>query len=141
MGFTTSRELNLAPTDQLPRFNMPLELGIFLGCRRFGGTPHQHKVCLVLDREAYRYQKFISDISGQDIHSHDNQPQIAVSHVRDWLQSAIQPRKLAGGAHIWHRYNRFRRELPSICRRLRILEEEITFPDLFAMVQAWVEAR
>ncbi len=48
----------LAPENLLPRFNMPLELGIFLGCRKFGNAKHRMKVCLILDREPYRYQKF-----------------------------------------------------------------------------------
>jgi len=40
-----------ANDEGLPRFNMPLELGLFLGYRRYG-TPRDHrKVCLVLDRE------------------------------------------------------------------------------------------
>ncbi|WP_232793168.1 hypothetical protein [Caulobacter hibisci] len=33
----------------LPRFNMPLELGIFLGAKRFGGEGHVGKRCLILD--------------------------------------------------------------------------------------------
>ena len=47
----------------LPRFNMPLELGLFLGAQRFGIGPQARKSCLVLDRERYRYQEFISDIA------------------------------------------------------------------------------
>jgi hypothetical protein len=35
----------------LPRFNMPLELGIFLGAQRFGTRQHKTKNCLILDRE------------------------------------------------------------------------------------------
>ena len=50
----------------LPRFNMPLELGIDLGCRRFGSKNHKQKLLLILDREPYRYQKFMSDIIGGD---------------------------------------------------------------------------
>lgn len=56
-----------------PRFNMPLELGVFLGAKKFGIHEHKRKKCLVVDREPYRYQKFISDISGQDIQAHNNQ--------------------------------------------------------------------
>jgi hypothetical protein len=48
---------------QLPRFNMPLELGIFLGAKRFGGS--SKKRCLIMDRQPYRYQRFISDIGGR----------------------------------------------------------------------------
>src|SRR6266550_5360914 len=51
----------------LPRFNMPLELGMFLAAKRFGGAKQRRKVCLVLDTMPYRYQQFISDIAGQDI--------------------------------------------------------------------------
>ena len=42
---------------QLPRFNMPLELGIFLGAKRFGGRSSR-KRCLILDRARYRYKSF-----------------------------------------------------------------------------------
>ena len=41
-------ELN---TAGLPRFNMPLELSIFLGAKKLGGRDHRNKQCLVLDRE------------------------------------------------------------------------------------------
>ena len=49
---------------------MPLELGLFLGAKRFGRGEQKSKTCLILDVERYRYQKFISDISGQDIAAH-----------------------------------------------------------------------
>ena len=48
----------------LPRFNMPLELGVFLGAKKFGIEEQERKKCLILDAEPYRYQQFISDIAG-----------------------------------------------------------------------------
>lgn len=36
---------------RLPRFNMPLELGIFLGAKRYGGAKQGRKSCLILERE------------------------------------------------------------------------------------------
>lgn len=45
--------------NNLPRFNMPLELGVFLGAKRYGGPDQRRKNCLILDREQYRYQQFI----------------------------------------------------------------------------------
>ena len=51
--------------NDLPRFNMPFELGLFLGARRFGKGDQRRKLCLVLEAERYRYQKFLSDIAGQ----------------------------------------------------------------------------
>lgn len=55
------------PETQLPRFNMPLELGLFLGAKRYGDTHQQTKSCKILDTERFRFQKFCSDIAGQDI--------------------------------------------------------------------------
>ncbi len=58
----------------LPRFNMPLELGLFLGARRFGDAQQRQKKPLILDRERYRFQKFCSDIAEQDPRAHEGDP-------------------------------------------------------------------
>jgi hypothetical protein len=62
----------------LPRFNMPLELGLFFGCKRFGNESQSKKACMILDTELYRYRTFFSGISGQDIHAHDGDPDRAI---------------------------------------------------------------
>lgn len=62
-GIHDISEVKLDTVNQLPRFNMPLELGLFFGCKRFGGQKQKQKLSLILDIEPYRYQKFISDIS------------------------------------------------------------------------------
>jgi hypothetical protein len=49
---------------RLPRFNMPLELGMYLGAKYFGSGDQRRKAAIVLDTDRYRYQKFISDIAG-----------------------------------------------------------------------------
>ena len=68
--------------SSLPRFNMPLELGVFLGAKRFGINGQERKNCLILDKEQYRYQQFISDIAGQDVAVHNNNPKKIVTVVR-----------------------------------------------------------
>jgi hypothetical protein len=35
--------IGLDSTSYLPRFNMPLELGIFIGCNEFGSKRHKEK--------------------------------------------------------------------------------------------------
>jgi hypothetical protein len=77
----------LDATTNLPRFNMPLELGLFLGCKRFGAEAQGSKRCLILDSDPYRYRVFISDLSGQDIRSHNGEAERAIREVRDWLRS------------------------------------------------------
>ena len=80
----------LDPGSNLPRFNIPLELGIFLGAQRFGTRVHKRKNCLIFDRERYRYQQFISDIAGQDIAAHHNDLRALIAMVRDWLSTRVR---------------------------------------------------
>lgn len=124
----------------LPRFNMPLELGMFLGAKRFGRAEQKNKVCLILDTERYRYQKFISDISGQDISAHHGKPEQAIKLVRDWLSNATSKSvRIPGGTAIAQRYVLFRQELPKMCVKLRLKEHELTFNDYVVQVEEWLK--
>lgn len=123
---------------QLPRFNMPLELGIFLGAKRFG-TRSSQKRCLVMDRAPYRYKRFISDIGGQDIKAHANSRTKAIRHVRDWLQSAPGKAAIPGGKRIWQKYLQFRRELPIIADEAELDSNQLTFIDYLQLVSTWLE--
>lgn len=130
----------LDEANQLPRFNMPFELGLFLGAARFGTGDQQDKSTLILDREPYRYQKFVSDISGQDIKSHEGSTELAIRTVRDWLdnspveQGVIRP----GGAKIYERYELFHRELPALCQELHLDPEELTFNNFTTLLVEWL---
>jgi hypothetical protein len=125
--------------NRLPRFNMPLELGLFLGAKRFGETVQRGKSCLILDRQPHRYQKFISDIAGQDIRAHHRSEQHAIAAVRDWL-SVSSRRPLPGGSLIFQRYVEFNRRLPLLCRELGLRRSEMTFNDYANIVTSWVAA-
>ncbi|HWE79013.1 MAG TPA: hypothetical protein VG270_10875 [Pseudolabrys sp.] len=125
--------------SRLPRFNMPLELGLFLGAKRFGSSQQRRKVCLILDRKQYRYQQFISDISGQDIRTHRALEGQAIRVTRDWL-STSSGKTIPGGTHIYRQYARFKKELPSLCRTLKLNRAEMTFNDHANIVTAWVAA-
>jgi hypothetical protein len=123
----------------LPRFNMPLELGLFLGAKRFGTGLHSRKSCLVLDRDRYRYQEFISDIAGQDVAAHTNDPAAAIKAVRDWLSIAKAGiRRPPGGAAIAARYSRFADELPRICADAELEVSELTFVEYADMASTWL---
>lgn len=128
----------LSEIYQLPRFNMPLELGLFLGAKRWQNEPHG-KLCLILDCEPYRYQKFCSDISGQDIQIHHQQPEQAIKVVRNWLSGAETDVCLPGGANIAKRYNKFCDDLPLYCENFHLTVQELTFKDFREMVIGWLE--
>ncbi|MCC6589973.1 MAG: hypothetical protein IT168_24985 [Bryobacterales bacterium] len=130
----------LDQTTNLPRFNMPLELGLFLGCRRFGSDVHRKKRCVILDTDRFRYRSFISDISGQDIHAHGGDPRQAIIEVRNWLAAAIPRSKLPGGSEIAGRFERFRRDLPALCAALRRDPEDLIFVDLSEMIPIWLKS-
>jgi hypothetical protein len=125
----------------LPHFNMPLELGLFLGCREYGSKPHSSKVCLVLDKEKYRYQEFISDIAGQDISSHGGEIGNAIVCVRDWLRTNSGRSNIPGAGFIQNRYAQFEAELPSICDLLRVDYnlDKMQFADFSNLVVTWLE--
>jgi hypothetical protein len=125
----------LDPDHQLPRFNMPFELGLFLGAQRFR---HYRKRCLILDRERFRYQKFLSDISGQDPRSHQNDPARAVEAVRDWLAEELHSVRMPGGREIYHRYLRFQQAYHGLCRELRLDHARFHFNDYCRVIREWL---
>ncbi len=74
-----------ANVGEIARFNMPFELGIDFGCKRFKGRKWRQKKSLILEAERYRYQAAISDLAGVDIYAHANDPKTVMTSVRDWL--------------------------------------------------------
>jgi len=128
---------DLDDTTALPRFNMPLELGIDLGCKTFSRT-HARKSFLIFDSEQYRFQKYLSDIGGQDIHRHGNDPKMAVQRVRDWLKAETPLSAFQSGALVYERYLEFQRDLPSLCAKLRYDLDNLTFADFADTISAWL---
>ena len=123
----------------LPRFNMPLELGLFLGAIRFGQRYHKEKKCLILDAKPHRYQSFISDLAGQDVAHHNNNQTELVTCVRDWLSTASKRAKIPSGSFILNDYNDFQTKLPAFCRDLRLNPNQITFLDYANLVAEWLK--
>lgn len=126
--------------NNLPRFNMPLELGIFIGAKRFGNSQQKSKVCLILDKDEYRYQKFISDISGQDIFAHHKNPESAIRIVRNWL-SPMSSKLIPGPTEMIRRYNEFKLDLPLMCKETKRLISELTFNDYAQFISIWIEIK
>lgn len=129
--------MRLDPKSNLPRFNMPLELGLFLGAKRFGEPKHKKKRAIILDQEQYRYQQSISDISGQDIKSHNNDPNSAIRCIRDFLKNASGRKSIPGARHIIDRYAKYESDLPRIVAVLRYDIDDLTFNDLWETMVEW----
>lgn len=127
----------LDPLNHLPRFNMPLELGLFLGAKRYGNKGQKAKRALILDVEQHRYQRFISDLAGMDIHGHDGDPMRALRETRDWLTN-VSRRELPSAERVQRIYEAFLDSLPDIAAALEFDPNRIPYVDYERIVAKWL---
>jgi hypothetical protein len=137
-GIHDISRIELDRGTRLPRFNMPLELGLFLGAKEFGVREQRMKECLILDRERYRYQAFCSDIAGQDILTHSGDADSVIAAVRAFLANKRAEDLLPSGSMIAQRYEVFRAELASSARPLHLTPSELTFTEFRTLVLAFL---
>jgi hypothetical protein len=124
----------------LARLNMPFELGLYLGADHFGG-PGQRKEILITATKQYEYQKYISDIAGQDIAAHRDKEENVVMLVRNWLNShqlKTAGKPLPGAMFLQKRYREFKNALPLILKKLT-LDTNPGFGDLLYVIVEWLE--
>lgn len=134
--------VEVSPGD-LPRFNMSMELGLHLGARLLGEGRHRRKRALILDADRHRYDAALSDISGQDIDSHGNDPDQAMRCVRDWL-SDHRPHgapPLPGAAAIQGDYRLFNAQLAALLEPRRLDPLALTHSDFLFAVHDWMRDR
>ena len=72
-------------SEQLARFNMPLELGIAMARRFMAPTEDMKHDWLLLVPEEHQYLKFVSDLAGFDPLRYDGTTGSAVPKVMLWL--------------------------------------------------------
>jgi hypothetical protein len=75
----------LSRHTKLPRFNMPLELGIFLGMKRSASRKFRKKTCLIFVKDKHN-TSFITDLRGMDVERHGDDPERLIPAIRNWLQ-------------------------------------------------------
>ncbi|MDQ6764721.1 MAG: hypothetical protein M3Z22_01260 [Verrucomicrobiota bacterium] len=139
LGIHDISRTELDSRSRLPRFNMPLELGMFLAAREFGDAQQRAKICLVLDRAPHRYEKFCSDIKGCDISSHRRNPETAIYVVRDFLRGVRPKVTLPGGKFICRSYAKFLKTLPAGCQEVGLRTNDLTFNDYATFVARWLK--
>jgi hypothetical protein len=94
---------------------------------------------MILEQKQYSYQKYISDIAGQDIQAHGNDPKKAVAIVRNWLSTARKQGTISGPDKIWQRYRAFTKNLPQMARTANLKMKELTYTDYTGFISAWLE--
>lgn len=124
--------------ENLPKFNMPFELGIFFGAKRFGGIPQTQKNALIFDREKDRYVKFISNLRGVDIKAHNDEPVKAIREIRNWLKTSSIRKTIPGYNAIIKEYENFEKSFPDIVQKLNLDIEDMPFNDFCVIVEEFL---
>jgi len=122
------------------RLNMPFELGLDVGCSSFGSDNLRDKRCLVLEKEPYRYQVALSDLSNSDIAAHKNVPAKLVTVLRNWLVNDIGI-DLPGPAALMDAFTVFMGENYDALIAKGFAEKEIPnlpIPELMRYMRDWV---
>jgi hypothetical protein len=129
------------PDHGLPRFNVPFELGLDLGCKRYGKRLHEYKASLILDVDRYRYRTFISDIAGLDIEEHNGSVAKVITVVRNWLRHTSDTIKfeMPSGPTIYARYQAFQLALPRTCSKLNWDVNNLPFADFSWAAYDWIK--
>lgn len=125
------------------RMNMPFELGLDIGAKKFGIGRLRDKQALILEEERYRYQATISDLSNADIGVHGNEPEEVVKIVRDWLNNAAGLRA-EGPSAIWGTFLEFMADNYDILKARGYSDrdvERLPVPELIEDISLWIRAR
>jgi len=111
--------VNLDRRTSLPRFNMAFELGLYLGCKKFGKTCHQSKNFLVLDKIPHQTKKTLSDLDHIDSVGYRNSRFEALKKVNTWLCQE-RGNDIIGNAWLVSRFKKFERIYPDLCKKLGV---------------------
>jgi hypothetical protein len=110
--------------SDLPRFNMPFELGMAMGAKRFSPSRKNDNIKIMV-AEPYKLPEYLSDLGGNDPDAHHNEPSRVVRIVRDFLHTAPSGKPLPGPAKLVTTFNEFKSRLPAIARGIQHEPDEI----------------
>lgn len=127
--------------NELPRFNMPFELGLFWGAKKFGTNNQKKKNSIVLEKEKYSYQKYISDLNGIDTKAHENDIDKLILLIRNWLNQSSRRTTIPGHRIILEDYKIFFDNLPEILDKSGLDLENLTFNDLCLFIEEWLKEK
>lgn len=128
---------------ELFRLNMPFELGLDIGAKIFNPRKHNLKRHLILEKEKYRFQAALSDLSNSDIRSHSNDPARLVGAVRNWLANN-GAKNLPSPTSIWYSFNDFLSDFFEKRTRMRFTKEdlyELPVRELIDQMRDWRNKR
>ena len=111
--------------NELPRFNMPFELGMSLGAKRFGSRSHRTDKIKIMVTEPYKLPAYLSDLGGNDPDAHHADPRALIRIVRNFLEVSPAGAPLPGPAKLVETFEVFTAEQPELARDIQHRPQEI----------------
>jgi hypothetical protein len=133
--------VELDKKNKLPRFNMPFELGLVVGCKKVAGSQYAVRPILVMERAAYTAQKCLSDIAGQDLKAHGGSVARIINIVRAWLFQQSRRSNISGHVRIQNAFRDFYEILPALCDEAELDSADLGYPDFVSLAQQWLVER
>lgn len=124
-----------------PRFNMPFECGIDFGLKHEQNGSIKKNSILILVKEYENFHRVMSDIGGNDVLEHYNQPIKIVKAVRDWFRPNIG--EIPYDTEIWRKYNVFQGYYEEHLKNAKLNPHEkssLTFSDIIGIMSKWIGA-
>lgn len=132
------------------RLNMPFELGIDFGLRKFN-QEYEDKKTLILETEKYDYMKAISDINGFDIKNHSDTPLQLIKCIRSWFSETVSVANMNTSNKVYSDFIEFNTDLFLIKRNKYLGKhnsteaekfakqeiEEMTIPEYILEIERW----
>lgn len=126
------------------RFNMPLELGLDLGCKNYHqDLKYRQKHLLIMEGERGSLSRAMSDLSGVDVLCHENESERLVEMLRNWLFN-VGFSDLAGPNLIWDEFNIFNADLYQDFKKKGFRPTQITnlsFREFSHYLDLWISKR
>ena len=111
--------------NELPRFNMPFELGLALGAKYYGGPKKRRNSALIMVEREHTLAAYLSDLGGNDPQAHGGDPANVIRIVTRYLHRTPDRRLLPGAQFTIDRFARFRERLPDLARASHRQPEEL----------------
>lgn len=111
--------------NELPRFNMPFELGMALGAKRFGGPVHRADRIKIMVADPYKLPAYLSDLGGNDPDAHHADPSQLIRVVRNFLDTSPAGAPLPGPTRLAESFALFAAGLPALAREIEHRPQEV----------------
>ena len=113
--------------NDLPRFNMPFELGLAMGLKYFGPRSKRKNSALILIKKQYSLAGYLSDLAGNDPQAHEDDPKKLIRFVLRYLKRTPANRLLQGPgpASMIGLFEEFKSALPTMAEKAERTVDEV----------------